>query len=173
MKPGSQIKQLLYLTTHNGNIFITHTHHAYPPAPPGIALPLDLDSYVKDLHHAEVLRGSRQILHATGVCDLRSIIAVRRAFHVTPLPTHDVKETVGPEDPAWFGVWSQTEYRTLDDDEDEGGVQDRPGIKLRRAFELLLDSGNVVRFEVCILRHFHCSTFLSGLSLGPLLSGCA
>lgn len=147
VKPGSQIKQLLYLTTHNGNVFITHTYHAYPPAPPGIALPLDLDGYVKDLHHAEVLRGSRQILHATGVCDLRSIVAVRRAFHVTPLPTHDVKETVGPEDPGWFGVWSQTEYRTLDDDEDEGGGHDRPGIKLRRAFELLLDSGNVVRFE--------------------------
>ncbi|EDR13810.1 uncharacterized protein LACBIDRAFT_188344 [Laccaria bicolor S238N-H82] len=108
VKPGSQIKQLLYLTTHNGNVFITHTYHAYPPAPPGIALPLDLDGYVKDLHHAEVLRGSRQILHATGVCDLRSIVAIQR---------------------------------------DEGGGHDRPGIKLRRAFELLLDSGNVVRFE--------------------------
>ena len=92
-------------------------------------------------------------MHATGVINLRSIVAVRRAFVLVPPTTHTEKDP-GPDDNAWFNVWSQQEQPNLDDDEDLGGEvyllqhNDRALVRMRRCFELLLNTGNVIRFEV-------------------------
>ena len=156
IRPNTQTKQALYLSTHHGILFTHHPHEAYPPSPPGLALTMqDVDSWVKGLHDAEVLRGANQVLHATGVCDLQSIVAVRRAFQVVP-PTHHQEKGVNVEDDSWFNIWAQGEDATMDDDEDPGGeayVNSAPTreagnvIRMRRCFELLLSTGNVIRFE--------------------------
>lgn len=119
---------------------------------------------MEDLRGAENLRGANQVMHATGICDLRSVVLVRRAFQVVPIHMH--KEEAPPD-----VFWSTEEQGTLDDEEDEGGdafsvfastatagpgagstttsQQDRiRTTKMRRCFELLLNSGHVVRFEV-------------------------
>ncbi|KAJ2935108.1 hypothetical protein H1R20_g1931, partial [Candolleomyces eurysporus] len=126
VKPNTQLKQSLYLSTHMGLLFINHLNEAYPPSPPGLALTTqDLDSWVKSLRKSEIHRGANQVMHAAGVINLRSIVA----------------------------VWSQQEQPTLDDDEDLGGEvyllqrQDKTLVRVRRCFELLLNTGNVIRFE--------------------------
>ncbi|TFK28020.1 hypothetical protein FA15DRAFT_678662 [Coprinopsis marcescibilis] len=155
IKPNTQLKQPLYLSVHSGLLFTINVEKAYPPAPPGIPLTLqDLDSWVAGLRRAEVQRGINQIMHANGVCDLRNIVAVRRAFQQLSPPGHSQKDNYNSDDSSWFDVWSQTEECTLDDDEDEGGEAflsaahgDRSLIRIRRSFELLLNTGNVIRFE--------------------------
>ncbi|KAF6757469.1 hypothetical protein DFP72DRAFT_1032426 [Ephemerocybe angulata] len=147
IRPNTQTKQALYLSTHCSLLFINHTHEANPPLPPGLALTTqDLDSWVRGLHAGELLRGANQVMHATGICDLKTVVLVRRAFQVVPPVVH--QEQAPPED-----MWSTEEVCTLDDDEDEGGeqilpTQDRSIVKMRRCFELLLNTGQVIRFEV-------------------------
>ena len=121
--------------------------------PPGLA-PMTIESLdLQALRHAEIRRGINQIITATGVCDLRSILAVRRAFQVTPTHKHDQKEAAA-DDMPWFGIWENSEQRTTEDEEDEGGDSglhkstDRTRLKMRRSLELLFNTGHVVRFEV-------------------------
>ncbi|KAF5338894.1 hypothetical protein D9611_008762 [Ephemerocybe angulata] len=129
IRPNTQTKQALYLSTHCSLLFINHTHEANPPLPPGLALTTqDLDSWVRGLHAGELLRGANQ-----GVPSCASGRAPGAGT---------------PED-----MWSTEEVCTLDDDEDEGGeqilpTQDRSIVKMRRCFELLLNTGQVIRFEV-------------------------
>ena len=90
---------------------------------------------------------------ATGMCDLRSILAVRRAYHSAPMQMHDLVEPAA-DDISWLGMCENSEQRSADDEEDEGGdlglskSADRTRLKMRRSFELLLNTGHVVRFEV-------------------------
>lgn len=102
-------------------------------------------------------------MQSTGVCDLRNILTVRRAFHLVPQHSHSVEDVRGDkkssraqeEDDEWLGTWAIE--RADSDDEDEGGEQglakaaDKPKLKVQRSFELLLKNGHVVRFEVCVL----------------------
>jgi hypothetical protein len=102
-------------------------------------------------------------MQATGVCDLRSILTVRKSFHLMPQPSHSVEDIGGAhkssraqdEDDEWLGTWAVE--RNDSDNEDEGGEQglakssDKPRLRMQRSFELLLKSGHVVRFEVGIL----------------------
>jgi hypothetical protein len=102
----------------------------------------------------------QQVIHATGVCDLRNILTVRRAFHLVPQHSHSVEDVSGAqknsrahgEDDEWLGTWAVE--RSDSDDEDEGGEQglaktaDKSKLKMQRSFELLLNTGHVVRFEV-------------------------
>jgi hypothetical protein len=114
------------------------------------------------LRQTEVKRGTQQVMRAMGVCDLRSILTVRRSFHLVPQHSHSV-EDVGvaqkgsrsqDEDDEWLGTWAVE--RTDSDIEDEGGEQglakstDKPKLKMQRSFELLLKTGHVIRFEVSI-----------------------
>lgn len=154
IRPTSQLKNSMYLSTHNGYIFFTSAVQALPPPPPGVALPTDIDDI--DPLRRETLRGAQQIIRASGMTDLRSILVVRRAFQMVPrqredIATQDPASTVW-EDDARF--WAQTESYE-DDHDDVGGEEglakasDRAERRLRRCFELLLTSGHVVRFEVC------------------------
>lgn len=141
---------------------------AHPPTPPGLMPGMDdMDTFAETLRKSEAQRGAMQCMDAAGVNDLRSIVLVRRAFHITPEHTHNqagsslgsAKDGQGPvkkgkDDEIWFGIWSQPEERTPDDDEDEGGEEhlnkstDKPRLRMHRSFELLLTTGRVIRFEV-------------------------
>ena len=69
IRPNTQTKQSLYLSTHNGLLFMNHVQDAFPPLPPGLALTMqDLDSWIEGLHKSEVIRGANQVMHASGVC---------------------------------------------------------------------------------------------------------
>lgn len=145
IKPATQTKQPLYIATHDGYLFAISPEHAHPPSPPG-ASPEILSS--KELKESEVYRGTKQILHAHGVLDMRNILAVRRAFHHIPRHAHD--DSVDDDE---VGIWQELE-RTESDDEDRGGdemlvtVPDKPRKRMRRSFELLMVTGHVVRLEV-------------------------
>lgn len=58
------------------------------------------------------------------------------------------------DDDEWLGTFAAE--RTDSDNEDEGGDQeltktaDKPKLRIQRSFELLLKTGQIVRFEVCV-----------------------
>ena len=150
IRPNSQMKQSLYLSTYDGYIFFVAATQANPPPPPG---PPTDTSDPDAIRQAEVLRGARQIMTASGMCDLRSIIAVRRAFQL--IPRH-VEEVDLRDTPQWEdvpGFWDNVEHYD-EDHRDPGGVEglakmsDTAFTRMRRSFELVLKSGSVVRFEV-------------------------
>jgi len=159
IKPNSQTKQAVYLCTHDGNLFSLTPTHAHPPAPPGIHPDVDGKmGYAKVLRRKELMRGAAQIVEANGVRDLRSILAVRRAFHLAPQPLHHetdrMRQSQKQEDSDWVGIWAQTQPERADsDDEDVGGdewlakTEDKLKLKMKRSFELLMKSGHVIRFE--------------------------
>jgi len=173
IKPNTQTKQAVYLVTHDGTIFSIPPAHAHPPSPPGVhqggggeaAGGDDSDSSLP-LREAEVRRGTKQIMAATGVSDLRSIVAVRSAFQVMPQHSYNVPAGQGKKKDAlndeWANTWAmqpQIEGETGllhegEDEEDEGGdmgmakATNKGRLRMRRSFELLLTSGNVIRFEV-------------------------
>lgn len=167
IRPNSQLKQSVYLTIHNNYIFAVPIAHAHHPRPPGFLTPgTDADS----LRESEVQRGAQQILHATGMTDLRNIIAVRRAFQL--VPRHEQHPPpVDRQDSEDDSFWEAVE-RTESDNEDVGGdvglsiAQDKGSLHMRRSFELLLTTGNVVRFEA-----FSCQVALEWIvRLRPLIS---
>ncbi|KAK7048271.1 hypothetical protein R3P38DRAFT_2605963 [Favolaschia claudopus] len=146
IRPNSQTKHLMYLVTHDGNLFSLASEKAHPPSPMGIGQ----EESAETLKLAEVQRGTEQILGASGVTDLRSILTVRRAFQpIAPL-SHDVPDPV--EDQSYMSHTSHLE-RCDSDDEDEGGeeglrvAQDKPRLRMKRSFELLLKNGHIIRFE--------------------------
>ncbi|KAI0632122.1 Pleckstrin homology domain-containing protein [Trametes polyzona] len=190
IRPNSQLKQSLYLATHDGYLFFVNPARAHPPPAPGAPeLPAapPMGSAFTDSgtgggldptdtrRKAEVRRGQLQILEANAVADLRSIVAVRRAFQFIPRQTEhvdlgvDERGTADWEDSDAF--WAEVE-RSESDDEDAGGdvglarAKDRMRTKLRRSFELVLTSGRVLRFEA-----YSCSTALEWIvRLRPLIS---
>ncbi|KAJ7601025.1 Pleckstrin homology domain-containing protein [Mycena floridula] len=154
IKPKSQAKQAMYMATHQGNLFVINPAKAFPPAPFGLE-PLEPADPEITPQEAEIQRGISQIMAATFYADLRSIVAIRRAFQVTLQRTHN--ERIPEQDNAsgsWVSVWSRSDERIESDDEDEGGDEallktaDKPKLRMRRSFELLFTNGYVVRFEV-------------------------
>jgi len=148
IRPNTQTKQQVYLTTHNGYLFRVNPAHANPPIPVGLS-----SREAVHMRECEVKRGAHQIRHATGVFDLRCIVAVRRAFQQV-IPQHH-KETASEADRVTGSHIEDAFVETSDSDhEDEGGEEainnsnDKPHMRMRRSFELLLDSGRVVRLEV-------------------------
>ena len=170
IRPNSQLKQSLYLVTHDGYLFALNPARAHPPPTPGAPEPASIflgsDSGSSETRHgdtrgrAEVRRGQLQILEATGVSDLRSIVAVRRAFQLVPrqMERVDVQQAADWEDSEDF--WAHSE-RCESDDEDAGGeaglanARDKTQLRMRRSFELVLTSGRVIRFEVRTHHTFH------------------
>ncbi|EIW59516.1 uncharacterized protein TRAVEDRAFT_121684 [Trametes versicolor FP-101664 SS1] len=175
IRPNSQLKQSIYLVTHDGYLFTLAPARAQPPPAPGAPQSAPTSSDAPDgadtRRKEEVRRGQLQILEATGVSDLRSIVAVRRAFQVVARQTEPVNlEDVGDwEDAQEF--WAEVE-RSGSDDEDAGGdtglagVRDKGRLRMRRSFELVLASGRVLRFEA-----YSCATALEWITrLRPLIS---
>ncbi|KAJ7288432.1 Pleckstrin homology domain-containing protein [Mycena rebaudengoi] len=148
IRPNTQTKHPMYLVTHDGNLFSLAVGDAYPPSPIGMG-PTG-DNYVETLRLTEVQRGTMQLMKATGVSDLRNIMAVRRAFQPVVPVSHDNPERA--DDQSYVDLASHIE-RSQSDDEDEGGedglrvAQDKSHLRMKRSFELLLKNGHVIRFE--------------------------
>lgn len=148
IRPNSQTKHPIYLFTHDGNLFSIVADNANPPSPMGIGQTADTP---EALRLSEVQRGTAQILKAIGVVDMRTILAVRRAFQPVVPASHDNPDP--GDDQSYVSLASHIE-RTPSDDEDEGGeeglrmAQDKPHLRMRRSFELLLKNGHIIRFEV-------------------------
>ncbi|KAH8104569.1 Pleckstrin homology domain-containing protein [Cristinia sonorae] len=147
IRPSTQFKQSIYLSTHDGYLFSLPINQAYPPMPPGPRIDAkDAES----LHASEVHRGTEQIMHSIGALDLRAIVAIRRAIQHVPVQTANVTPASNWEDGAEF--WAEVDT-TDEDDLDKGGEEgfvaasDKAKLKVRRSFELLLISGRVIRFE--------------------------
>ncbi len=123
---------------------------AHPPPPPGPSIGVN-DSQA--LNTSETIRGARQVLEATGMTDLRNVVAVRRAFQVIPSQSEEVAAHDVPEWEDGESFWENVD--NYDDDYRDGGgeeglanVQDKQQRQVRRSFELLLKSGRIMRFEV-------------------------
>ncbi|KAI0056564.1 hypothetical protein BV25DRAFT_1813850 [Artomyces pyxidatus] len=153
IKPTSQTRQALYLTVHNGLLFTLPPSRAHPPHPPGTVpppIPADEDYYAT-LRLEEVRRGAAQVAEARGVTDLRTVVAVRRAFQTVPVMNENVQ---APERPEWDDdeLLSAAVERDASDETDIGGEEglagvDRPHGRMRRCFELVMKTGRVIRFE--------------------------
>ena len=160
IRPSTHAKQALYVVTHEGNLFVLNPSQAHPPTPLGVALlPTGPDGLnAQTLRTSEVRRGIQQLLDATGVVDLRSILVVRRAKNPVMQNTHDLKPKEA-DDESWMHTWSapEQEEATQSDQEDVGGEEglskstDKRQLKTRRSFELLLTNGHVLRFEASYL----------------------
>jgi len=112
-----------------------------------------LEEYKQTTMKVEIKRGIYHLMHAHGVCDLRSIVMVQRAFQLVPQRHHNQKDDQLAEE-SWFHDSSQVDERMDSDDEDEGGDESlnrsdrKPYLRMKRSFELLLNTGRVIRFEV-------------------------
>ncbi|KAL6303463.1 Pleckstrin homology domain-containing protein [Sparassis latifolia] len=170
VKPNSQLRQAVYLTTHGGYLFAVNRSHANHPLPRDLTLNRYGIDDVDAIRRAEVQRGMRQVLHTTGMTDLRGIVAVRRAFQLVP------QHAAAPESEAasWedTGDFWQDVGRSESDEEDAGGdegmanAHDKSTLRMRRSFELLMMTGHVVRFEA-----YSCQTALEWIvRLRPLVS---
>ncbi|KAL1711106.1 Pleckstrin homology domain-containing protein [Schizophyllum commune] len=81
IRPNTQTKDPVYLSTHDGFLFFVNQGMAQPPQPPGfVQVPAREGDYANILRRSEVRRGARQVMAAHAVCELRAIVAVRRAF---------------------------------------------------------------------------------------------
>ncbi|KAF8575447.1 hypothetical protein K439DRAFT_1369937 [Ramaria rubella] len=152
IKPNSQNRQQVYLSTHAGCLFSINHSRAHPPHPP---IPLTTDTQFNEdvnennrlpLEDREINRGTQQVLQASAFVDLRSIVAIRRAFQ--------------PVAPSYHENQDENSARLLsanavghEDEEDAGGDEeltghpDKSALRMRRSFELLMRTGHVVRFE--------------------------
>jgi hypothetical protein len=99
-KTETHLRDLVYLASHNGNIFFLNPNSAHPPRPPTTTLLEDdnTDAVPQDTvggvpmgrnppdssitRTGEVQRGAAQILNAKSFLDMRNIISVRRAAEV-------------------------------------------------------------------------------------------
>lgn len=150
--------QPIYLATHDGLLFTLLPSNANPPKPPGLAPQppgSDTDNFYTALRQEEIRRGSSQVFHARNVMDFRDIVAVRRAFSPVTIAREAMEENRRP-------LWSDDDgpvevERSPEDEEDVGGDEGlsrvEPGpardhAKMRRGFELLLQTGKVIRYEV-------------------------
>ena len=105
-----------------------------------------VEEYGHDLFESELWRGAEQIHTAHGTLDLRSICAVKRTY--SPLSQDDGEHVA----------------QDAVDAQDVGGhhghahVHDKVQLHLRRAFDVVLASGSVIRYEVrsCVLWALSC-----------------
>lgn len=108
------------------------------------------------LRRAEIARGTRQVMVAVGLVELRNVVAVRRAHADGGAGAGAGAGGTGERARNWEDEREFWELeRSAEDDEDEGGdvglgsVADRAQLRARRSFEIVLTSGGVLKYEVC------------------------
>jgi hypothetical protein len=153
VRAASGTREEVYLTVHNGLLFTLRPTQANAPNPPG-AIPVPSDSN-KDASEAlredEVRRGAKQVLTARDVTDLRAVVAVRRAFRPVFHPKHQPEhDSTGPDSGAeeQDGEVAHEETDAQDVGGDAGLAGDLTIIRMRRCFELVMKTGDIMRFEV-------------------------
>lgn len=138
-----QSRQRVYIVTHDGYLFSLLPTDANPPLPPSAhlsrlmsGLKPGVEEYSQTLFENEVWRGAEQIRTAHGTLDLRSIRNVRRAYG--PLSQDDgervAHDAVDAHDQGGHHGHAQAHFRAQ--------------LHLRRAFDVVLASGLVIRYEV-------------------------
>ncbi len=168
VRPGSGTREEVYLTVHNGLLFTLTPAGARAPNPPGVVpVPQDSDRDARDaLRQEEVRRGAAQVLAARGVMDLRSVIAVRRAFRPVLHPNQHVHVSTQPEIEE-NGHQEEEVLHEESDTQDVGGDAGLTGdvttMRTRRCFELVMKSGHVIRFEVRHVKRVRSPVYLGGL----------
>ncbi|KAH7913406.1 Pleckstrin homology domain-containing protein [Hygrophoropsis aurantiaca] len=152
IKPNTQSKQPVYLSTHDGNLFSISPSDAHPPTPPNVHLSHGIPENQTDrtdtttLHNNEIRRGATQITTAQGVLDVRNIAFVRRASDLVPQYQINVAKEDG-------GDADQDAIVDVDDEGDEGGLdgmmkaKNKVTLRIQRSFEIILNSGLVLRYE--------------------------
>ncbi|KAF8516818.1 Pleckstrin homology domain-containing protein [Hysterangium stoloniferum] len=155
IKPKSHNRVHIYLSTHSGCLFSIYHSRAHPPQPPLPWQESKLENNDEGVDDLSLLRdheirraGAQQVLQAEAFIDLRSIIAVRRAFQ-HKIPRYDEITSQVIVD---AGLQRNADIMSADE-EDEGGDEalsyhaDKASLRVRRSFELLMKTGGVVRFE--------------------------
>jgi len=163
---GKMARQAVCLSTHDGLLFVLPPGYAHPPHPPGtMAPPPPGNDAARTLREQEIRRGAAQVLSARGVTDLRNVIAVRRAEEIIPRSSVDPASVLQWMDEAGAGLEARPRplAREAGDEEDAGGANglqvagsDPATMRMKRSFELVMQTGRVVRFEVrVVLSHHH------------------
>lgn len=172
IKPKSQKRSNIYLSSHDGSLFSVSYSAAHPPPVPqapdidtsedgqseNIDQPASLTDTPGYTRGQEIRRGAEQILHALGYIDIRDIVAVRRASGAlapTDEPMADGPSVAIGEGTLPFGhIEHDEDVEAEDDEEDPGGddhldsFNDRAKLRIQRSFEVVMRSGAVIRFEV-------------------------
>jgi hypothetical protein len=78
-KTESHIRDPVYLSSHNGNIFFLSTDSAHPPQPPTVANQDGDASSSMISWESEVRRGAAQMLNAKYFLDMKDVVSIRRA----------------------------------------------------------------------------------------------
>ncbi|KAF8443073.1 Pleckstrin homology domain-containing protein [Boletus edulis BED1] len=137
-----QGRQRVYIMTHDGNLFSLLPSDASPPLPPSAhlsrlmsGLKPSVEEYSQSLFESEVWRGAEQIGAAHGTLDLRSIRSVQRAYG--PLSQDDGEQV----------AQDAVDARDVGGHQGHAHVHDKAQLHLRRAFDVVLASGPVIRFE--------------------------
>lgn len=98
LKPKSQARTSVYLSSHGGNIFVTKPAHAFPPPIPQARVSSNdaefrsIPPFAYSLED-EKRRVSSQILNSIGCVDLRDVVVVRRASLASHTETNPASST--------------------------------------------------------------------------------
>ncbi len=177
VKPVPQSRTLVYLSTNDGWLFSTRSTQALPP-PTTTSVAVFMSSGPAQFRKEEMNRQRIQILRARGFWDLRTVVMVRRAFRVVPEATENSVQPPVDDEGHWYinraaenvPDWPELE-RTESDDADVPGdealnaSQDRPRLRMHRAFELVFKSGYAMRFEVRMHRIYFSTLLNSTISI--------
>lgn len=148
----------MYLSSHDGNLFVTQPAHAFPPPiPQARVVPGDADfgsvSPFAFTREDERRRVSSQILNSSGYVDLRDVLVVRRTSLVTRAETRSNLPSRGSHTHDRVDVNSDLVSEDSDT-EDPGGEayllshKNSHRLKQKRTLEIVLQAGTAVRFEV-------------------------
>ncbi|KDQ11404.1 hypothetical protein BOTBODRAFT_57377 [Botryobasidium botryosum FD-172 SS1] len=145
-KSGTRTR--IYLAVHDGLIFTMRAQNAHPPAPPTPGFSKENEDRVPcafSSREIEARRGAEQILGAVGCISIRNIASVQ----MTALEpgAGQTSPTPGAED-AEFDILSQNDpARSQGDNETTSTVFGGAYTKARKSFELVMHSGDVLKFE--------------------------
>jgi len=159
LKPKSQARTSVYLSSHGGNIFVTKPAHAFPPPIPQARVSSNdaefssIPPFAYSLED-EKRRVSSQILNSIGCVDLRDVVVVRRASHTETNPASSTGTSPGAHDRMDDNAPSQDMGAEDSDMEEPGGetyLQSHKNsyrLRQKRTLEVTLQAGVTVRFEV-------------------------
>ena len=186
LKPKSEARMSVYLSSHGGNIFVTKPAHAFPPPIPQARVSPEFSSIPPFAYSLEdeKRRVSSQILNSIGCVDLRDILVVRRASlasHTETNPASSTGTSPGTQNRMDDNATSQDMGAEEDSDMEEPGgetyLQSHKNsyrLRQKRTLEVTLQAGVTVRFEVCSVlepilpRYFRLTNLM--LSCRPTLS---
>jgi hypothetical protein len=154
----------VYLSSHDGNLFVTQPAHAFPPPiPQARVVPDDADfsSMVSFAYSQEdeKHRVSSQILNSSGYVDLRDVLFVRRTSLAARAETNSKLPTRASCTHDHMDINASSRDQASDDSdiEEPGGEayllshKNSRRLRQKRTLEIVLQTGVTVRFEVRIM----------------------